>query len=1437
MSAFVKGKLKTAREAIGKKDYERAREASLSALDYEPENYNANVFLGLALLNLGQSEQSEQVTAYRKAIDSSPDQLLAWQGISQLYDQTHNWTKYVETLEHLSRLFAKANDAVKCAETLQKIIELRRDPERGTRMQFVWTDEAELWAKLADVLSLMLPDSSLYPVISTLPPPDPSNPTLTSTHSTQLAIHNSLPILEEIVSLHEREEEAMLQAEVSKRRMRLGAPSLEQIQREVGLEVLGSSRLPNLYNEILNHPNTSDELRRATESKLLRHKQRYLYALPATGEFKTKKVQTAAELDDLVSGMVLLGIGDELAWSLYIESKDVAYIEGYDFNILRQYIQLFPSSPLTRLLIGYFGYMSIPLSREDNESPDQDENEEDFADMIIDAFGSLSDSILAHRVMAELYEQEADLENTIKVAEGGLELVCKAEQQSGKSMPHAKKTFNITLATSLVHFFPPKHHARALDIIEQILHQDADNVSGLMGRGFILQHAGKWADASKAFARVVELIPDDFGQGIRAKEEYAWCQAKLHDLESAAKALQDVIYVLDELEGREDDKARCWWRLGVCHWDMGDDHQEEAYGYFITSLKRSSTFAPAFTSLGIYYSEFLSPPDPNRASKCFQKAFELDPREADAARRLAEGFAEEREWDLVEVVAKRTIDGEGGLESGADSVVSRRYLPLNAWAWKAVGVVELNRQNYSPAIQAFQIALRTDVDDQVSWLRLGEAYSKAGRFAAALKALERARELDSEDWVPSYFIGDVQRQMGGFEEAIQAFESILRDHPSELGVLSSLGLAYLDRGRAELAAGYAARAEASFISSILMTLRLINASHGFRRVAWKTVADAIFQLSAFSVFADEDSIRAALAEVIPLVSDHPGKGLSGTIPSPLSLEDSSDLSMFALEVALAAYDYRLSLSTADDASSGSSYYDLGVALCAYARKVSADTKRERCQQEAINRFKEALRIDPSNDLIWVALGNATFISQPRTCQHAYIKALDIDSKNAASWTNLGLLYLHNDDAELANEAFYRAQTLDPDYALAWVGQALVATVNGHELEASALFEHAVGLTASVPEADLEFATRVFKKANASVQSRAASSEVLLPAFFVLDRFCKQRPTDVSALHLFGLVCERIGHVVLGIEMISRAISLLEAAYEETEDPTIERQFTTAHTNMARLRLSISDYEGALESYQVVLGLLAEASDDPARKVLLVQAQFGSGLANFKLGLLGEALALFEAAMETAADDPVIQGHVVVLLAQTLWAMGTKEARESAKSQLLQSIEYNPENLMAINTLAGMGILTDDDSLVDAALSELLALPLDQRHERDPERDVTYLLVQHHLGQDDAVHALSVAEKAVFAEPSRSNTRRELATLTLQHGASDSALAVISGSAAKEDNLAQLRESLGLHSIALCMTNSSSQQEAQKLAQKAIMLSPWDTRSWQILAYVRSRNAT
>lgn len=41
MSAIVKTKLKAARDAVSKKDYDKARDAASAALDYEPDNYMA----------------------------------------------------------------------------------------------------------------------------------------------------------------------------------------------------------------------------------------------------------------------------------------------------------------------------------------------------------------------------------------------------------------------------------------------------------------------------------------------------------------------------------------------------------------------------------------------------------------------------------------------------------------------------------------------------------------------------------------------------------------------------------------------------------------------------------------------------------------------------------------------------------------------------------------------------------------------------------------------------------------------------------------------------------------------------------------------------------------------------------------------------------------------------------------------------------------------------------------------------------------------------------------------------------------------------------------------------------------------------------------------------------------------------------------------------
>src|SRR6266567_7483269 len=81
-------------------------------------------------------------------------------------------------------------------------------------------------------------------------------------------------------------------------------------------------QLPSLYESILNHPSTSDELRQATESKQLRNKQNFLHSIPATKENLPLKQRISSEIDDLVDGIILLHKQDELGWNIFFESKD-----------------------------------------------------------------------------------------------------------------------------------------------------------------------------------------------------------------------------------------------------------------------------------------------------------------------------------------------------------------------------------------------------------------------------------------------------------------------------------------------------------------------------------------------------------------------------------------------------------------------------------------------------------------------------------------------------------------------------------------------------------------------------------------------------------------------------------------------------------------------------------------------------------------------------------------------------------------------------------------------------------------------------------------------------------------------------------------------------------------------------------------------------------
>ncbi|XP_048359260.1 tetratricopeptide repeat protein 37 [Sphaerodactylus townsendi] len=134
----VKAALKSARDAIRNKDYKEALKHCKAVLKQEKNNYNAWVFIGLAAAELEQPDQAKG--AYKKATELEPGQLLAWQGLANLYEKTN----HVDTREDLINVYQKllelyeSTDRQKWCEVCKKLVELYHQEKKFLQVARSW---------------------------------------------------------------------------------------------------------------------------------------------------------------------------------------------------------------------------------------------------------------------------------------------------------------------------------------------------------------------------------------------------------------------------------------------------------------------------------------------------------------------------------------------------------------------------------------------------------------------------------------------------------------------------------------------------------------------------------------------------------------------------------------------------------------------------------------------------------------------------------------------------------------------------------------------------------------------------------------------------------------------------------------------------------------------------------------------------------------------------------------------------------------------------------------------------------------------------------------------------------------------------------------------------------------------------------------------------
>lgn len=369
-----------------------------------------------------------------------------------------------------------------------------------------------------------------------------------------------------------------------------------------------------------------------------------------------------------------------------------------------------------------------------------------------------------------------------------------------------------------------------------------------------------------------------------------------------------------------------------------------------------------------------------------------------------------------------------------------------------------NAQNYTLAIQAFQAALRASPADYHAWVGLGEAYASSGRYVAAMKVFNQAEKLDSTSWFPKYMLANVNRELGDFEAACTGYRAVLDLQPGEFGVLVALSETLLASAWHYIEMGFFGRAADAAVESLRVSEMIVGERPDAFNL-WKTVGDCCLVFSWVQSLTDRlhRELVAGLLTVdiemseFDILADVDGVG-SSALGELRSGEGELDDLTACLYMGILAYKRAIYASADDRHAHAVAWFNLGCAE--YRAYVSLPKRDMKHRLVSIRCFKRTIKLEPGNHEFWNALGVATGELNAKVAQHALVRALYINEKNARVWTNLGTLYTIEGDLQLANEAFSRAQSADPEYALAWVGQGVIASMFGEPEQALELFEHA-----------------------------------------------------------------------------------------------------------------------------------------------------------------------------------------------------------------------------------------------------------------------------------------------------------------------------------------------------------------------------------------------
>lgn len=995
-----------------------------------------------------------------------------------------------------------------------------------------------------------------------------------------------------------------------------------------------------------------------------------------------------------------------------------------------------------------------------------------------------------------------------------------------------KDALNSTLATALVYYQAPKNHPEAKEICLSILKRLPQFTPALIGIGLILEEEEEYAEALDFLSKALNQDPSN----ARVGAEAAWCQALNGDYQIGLTKLQEYLEYpqMDATESRGRElRAQTLYRIGVCIWELDPSKparksRQGAYAKFLSAIKANPDYAPAYTKLGIFYEDYNK--DRKRARQCFQKAFELSPSEIVAAERLARSFADQGEWDIVEVVAQRVVD------SGKARTAPGSKKKGVSWPFSALGVVQMNKLEYQKSIVSFLSALRISPDDYHSYVGLGESYHNSGRYNSAARAFHYAEEptdgvvmkkADADSWFTKYMLANVHREISEFDEAILGYENVIRERPAEFGVLIALLQTLVEKAWRCIETGFFGEAASSAIKAIEVAVQTAKIKPGAFNL-WKAVGDAIAvftwvqeKLPSLSLQTVSDLLRTTsdTGDVIDYDAYKDLDGIGKDRLESLISEQGEKKSVLspALDASILAQKRAITSCVGDVHAQAVAWYNLGwteyrAHFCLEQEQPTGTTSFLRASMKC---FKRAIELEAGNSEFWNSLGVVTTTLNPKVAQHAFVRSLHLNDRSVRSWTNLGTLYLLQNDQELAHMAFSRAQSTDPDYALAWVGEGIIALLFGDPNEALSHFTHAFELSESSSLlTKRQYAVSTFDHL---ISTPAASNNIthLIQPLFALHQLVYQAPYDIPHKHLAALFMERVGSHDAAIKALTSICDAAEQEYETSESAESLARYAQAKTDLARNLLATHEYSSSVEEAETALELLDDFDDasvlsPAALSKTRLSARLTAGLAHFYLSELDACIPYFRTSLEETNSDP----DIICLLAEVLWAKGGTEEKEVAREQLITAVESHNEHVGIVTLLGAIAVLDSDTETCIAVLDDLQTLRTNKSFEQSQIARIEKVCEAISVVLGGEAEALNEIKRSVILSPWKHNGWQDLAEVTGESFPAEFARETAEKHVAPHG-------ALGAEELAKAFAGTGMVKDTLR----AVMLAPWCAEGW------------